>query len=137
MTPSRRRSKPAVSAFKVAEQVVVANAVTQGLFNANLKDFITGEMNGRQAAGSDGSTRLTMPELLGLRGRGGFGGTYGSGYNLLSVLTKNVKDNAVQTISTVVLAPVVFKMARRILSKPLINPANKILRSVGIKEVKI
>jgi len=135
--PRRSRRKPAVSAFKVAEQVVVANAITMGLFNSNLKDFMTGQMNGQYKAGADGSFRLTLPELLGIAGRGGLGGTYGSGYNLQSVLTKNIKDNGMQTLGTVVLAPVAFKMARKFLSKPIINPANRILRSVGITEVKV
>lgn len=117
--------------------MVVANAVTMGLFNANLKDFVTGQMDGQFKAGADGSLRLTLPELVGAAGRGGFGGTYGSGYNLQSVLARNIKENGIQTLGTIVAAPIAFKMARKVLGKPLINPANRLLRSVGIKEVKV
>ena len=43
----------------------VANTVTQGMFNANIVDFFTGNKDGKYMAGSDGSPRITLPELLG------------------------------------------------------------------------
>ena len=75
----RRRSKPKVNLIDTATSIVVANAITQGLGNANLKDFLMGTKDGKYVAGSDGSGRLTLPELVtGVNiGSGYAGGTLG------------------------------------------------------------
>ena len=114
---------------------LVANSITQGMFNANLVDFATGRMDGKYKAGADGSTRLTLPELLGV-GSVKFGGNYGSGYDLQSVLMKNFKENWATTLAGVVLIPVAAKTITKLIRKPVILPANRMLKSVGL-DVKV
>ena len=132
----RRRSKPKTNLTNLAVSALVANSITQGMFNSNIVDFVTGRQDGVYNAGSDGSLRLTAPELLGLRGRGGIGGTYGSGYDLQSVLMKNLKDNWVPMTIGVVGIPIVVKTAMKLIRKPVILPANRMLKSVGL-DVKV
>ena len=93
-------------------------------------------MDGVYKAGSDGSWRMTLPELLGMAGRQGFGGTYGAGIDFQSALMRNLKANWVQMAMGVVLIPVVAKTATKLIRKPVILPANRMLKSVGL-DVKV
>jgi hypothetical protein len=114
---------------------LVANSITTGLFNSNIVDFATGRRDGVYRAGSDGSLRLTLPELLGVGGIK-LGGNYGAGYDLQSVLMKNFKENWAQIAMGVVFIPVAVRTASKLIRKPVILPANRMLKSVGL-DVKI
>jgi len=135
-TTRRRRSKPKTNLTNIAVSALVANSITQGAFNANLLDFFTGKMDGVYKAGVDGSWRMTLPELLGVSSRQGFGGTYGAGIDFQSALMKNLKDNGVKMAAGVILIPVVAKTATKLIRKPVILPANRMLKSVGL-DVKV
>jgi len=99
-------------------------------------DFFTGKMDGVYKAGVDGSWRMTLPELLGISSRQGFGGTYGAGIDFQSALMKNLKDNGVKMAAGVILIPVIAKTASKLIRKPVILPANRMLKSVGL-DVKL
>jgi len=114
----------------------VANAVTEGMFNSNIIDFFTGRMDGVYKAGADGSFRLTLPELLGMGGKDGFGGTYAPGKNLMSVLQYNIKQNGGKMLASVVLIPMAANVATKLLRKPVILPANRLLKTTGL-DVKL
>ena len=131
----RRRSKPKTNLTNIAVSALVANSITQGAFNANLIDFFTGKMDGVYKAGADGSWRMTLPEVLG-SGRDGFGGTYGAGIDFQSALMRNLKANWVQMAMGVVLIPVVAKTATKLIRKPVILPANRMLKSLSL-DVKV
>lgn len=120
----------------LAVSAIVANGITQGAFNANLIDFFTGKRDGKFVAGGDGSTRLTLPELLGFAGKGGFGGTYSSGYDFQSVLAMNLKKNATSMIATAILAPMAANVITKVLRKPVILPMNRALKMTGL-DVKV
>jgi len=106
------------------------------MFNSNLIDFVTGRTDGVFKAGADGSMRLTLPELLGI-GKGGIGGNYSSGYSLQSVLTDNFKDNWSQIAMGVILIPIAANVITKVIRKPIILPANRMLKSIGMKDVKV
>lgn len=135
-TTRRRRAKPKTNLANIAVSAVVANAVTEGLFNSNIIDFFTGRMNGAYKAGADGSWRLTLPEIIGLSGSQGFGGTYGAGKDFGSVLRDNFKNNGARMIATVVVAPMLANVAMKVLRKPVILPANRLLKTTGL-DVKL
>jgi len=118
----------------IAESLVVANAVTRGLFDTNLRTSVmptTG--NVKQW---DNSWEVTAPELFNLA-LGGSGGMDTKNYDLIKVVKRNMQANGLQAVATAVLAPMAFRFAKQVLSKPVINPANRMLRRVGIKEVKV
>ena len=131
----RRRMKPKTNLTNLAVSALVANSLTTGMFNSNIVDFATGRRDGVYRAGSDGSMRLTLPELLGVGGIP-LGGNYGTGYDLQSVLMTNFKANWFQMAMGVVLIPVAIKTASKLIRKPVILPANRMLKSVGL-DVKI
>jgi len=139
--PTRRRKKQPISLINVGAQLAVANSITMGMFNSNLSDFITGRRDGVYRAGSDGAARLTLPELLGA-GSIALGGNYGSNPSasydgLGATLKTNLRANGGMMMTQVIGIPIGVKIAKKFLAKPIINPANKMLRTVGIKEVKI
>jgi len=119
----------------LAVSAVVANAITEGVFRSNIVDFFTGRTDGVFKAGSDGSMRLTLPELLGM-GSGGIGGNYAAGYGLQKVVTMNIKKNFIPMMGTVILAPMVANVVTKTLRKPVILPANRLLKSTGL-DVKL
>jgi len=135
-TKTRRRSKPKTNIANVAVSAVVANSITTGMFNSNLVDFFTGRRDGKFVAGGDGSYRLTLPELLGLAGSGGVGGTYSQGLDLQTVLMRNIKKNALPMITTAIVAPMIANVAKKVLRKPVILPANRLLKTTGL-DVKL
>jgi len=119
----------------IAVSALVANSVTQGVFNANLMDFVTGKKDGVYRAGADGSMRLTLPELFGA-GNLKAGGNYGGDWDLQSVIMDNIKTNWVQLGMGIILIPVVANVATKLIRKPIILPANRMLKSVGL-DVKV
>ena len=135
---TRKRSK-SINVVGTAESIVLANAVTSGLFGSNLFDFITGSQAGQFKAGVDGATRITLPELAGFKAGGGWsasniGGSY-TGSNVAtglgSALKYNFGKNAVPMISTLVLVPIAFRVGSKLLAKPR-REANKLLKMSGI-----
>ena len=134
-----RRTSKSINVLGTAESIVLANAVTTGLFNANLFDFVTGNQKGQFKAGTDGATRITLPELAGFKAGGGWsasniGGSYtGSSVatNLSSALKYNFGKNAIPMISTLILTPIAFRVGSKLLAKPR-RETNKLLRMSGI-----
>ena len=131
----RRRSKPKTNLGNLAISALVANSITTGMFNTNLAEFVTGRVNGSFKPGADGSSVLTLPELLGA-GPGGFGGNFSTGYSLQSVLKTNLSNNWMQIAVGVIGIPIIANVAMKLIRKPVILPANRMLKSVGL-DVKI
>ena len=98
-------------------------------------DFVTGRKDGAYKAGYDGSWRLTLPELLGV-GKIPLGGNY-TNTNLSEVLMKNFKANWGAMAMGVILIPVAANVISKVIRKPVILPANRMLKSLGLKDVKV
>jgi len=136
---SRRRRKPKTNLTNIAISAAVANGVTQGLFNTNLVEFMTGRVNGVYKPGGDGSSVITLPELLGA-GPGGIGGNFagtaGRYDNLSNSLMSNFKTNFFPMAVAVIGIPVAAKVATKVLRKPVLTPANKLIKMTGL-DVKL
>ena len=102
------------------------------MFNSNLAEFVTGRRDGVYRAGSDGALRLTLPELLGVGGIK-LGGNYGTGgATLSSVLEANFRQNWAQIAMGVIFIPVAANVAMKLIRKPVILPANRMLKSLNL-----
>ena len=94
-------------------------------------DFVTGRRDGVYRAGSDGTFRVAIPELF-------TGVTTSSNYEggLGSILAHNFKTNGMQMLGTVILAPMVANVAKKVLRRPVLTPMNKIIKQTGL-DVKV
>jgi hypothetical protein len=132
----RSRTAKNVNILNLAESALLANAVTQGLFNSNLKDFVMGTRDGVYKAGIDGAERLTLPEILGIGSKVEFGGNYGSpltkGYeNFSSAVMSNAKNNFGNMATSLILIPLGFTVASKLTKKPRAT-TNKLLKMTGL-----
>jgi len=109
---------------------LLANTVSQGMFNTDLKEFLTGMTKGGYRPGSDGSRVLTLPELLGA-GPGGIGGNYAEGLDLQTVLKENLQENGLKMLFQLAAIPIGFKVASKLLRRPRAQ-ANRLLKQTGM-----
>ncbi len=132
----RSRTAKNVNILNIAESALLANAVTQGLFNTNLKDFVMGTRDGAYVAGFDGGSRLTLPEIFGVGSKVAFGGNYGAkpsvGFeNFSSAVMTNAKNNFMTMGTSLILIPIGFTVASKLTKKPRAT-TNKLLKMTGL-----
>ena len=130
-----RRSK-ALSLTNTAEQLLIANAITHGLFDTNLKTFILPH-SWSPTAQWDNSWEVTAQELFDalMGGKGGVADTFkydGRG-GLGAVIRRNIGTNGTSMLLQLITIPIAFKMGKKLLSKPIIRPANRMLKMAGIE----
>ena len=135
-TRRTRRQQP-VNLLKLGESAILADAVTKGLFGANIVGFLTGRVDGKFAPGADGYATITMPELLGF-GKTGFsvaniGGKYGS-KSFMEGVKYNLSRNGTQMAATLILAPLAFRTFSKLTATPR-RSANRLLDMTGLKTV--
>lgn len=122
--------------MQIAETGLILNALTDGMFNSSIVDFVTGGGN----PGTDGSLKVTLPELFGA-GPGGFGGnyhsSYGKGFSALGKVTKkNLEDNGVKMAMQLIGIPIAFRIANSLTKKPR-RQVNSIMKQLGLDGVKV
>ena len=144
-TTRRRSSKKTFKIGKAAETALVANAAISGLFGTNLPTFLTGKNigGGFGSNGVDNSNEVTLPELanLVLGGSGGISGNFSDSVTgekgLTGVIRGNIRRRGFDTMVQLVTIPIAFKVGRKLLSKSLVNPTNRMLKQVGLTDVKL
>ena len=131
-----RRKKPKFNLVDAGLSLFIANAVTNGLVNANLMDFFTGNRDGVYKAGADGAMRVTLPEMFkGINvGKGSWNKEHGNA--LGPILAENFSKNWMGMAVAVIGAPVIVKAASKMLRKPVLTPLNKIIKQTGL-DVKV
>ena len=140
---TRSRRRKSFSIGKAAETALVANAAITGIFGTNLPTFLVGKnvLGGFGANGANNSWEITLGELgnMLMGGKGGVADSFGfdGSTGLTAAVRKNIKDNGFNSLVSMVTIPIAFKVGRKLLAKPLINPTNRMLKSVGLKEVKL
>ena len=142
---SRSRKKTAFNLTNAAMSLIVANGVSQGMFNVGLPTFLGLSSNfDTTGSSSNNSNEITAKEIInGVTGVGDGYGIYTAGESVWTgqigqVLVSNLKRNVVPLMVTVVGVPIAFKLGKKVLGKPIINPTNRLLKAVGIgKDVKL
>jgi len=150
-TTRRRSPKPMLNVANAAQTVIVANAATTAFFGTRLDNFLLdGWARPTQAGagpaggyvgGSDNSWELSLAELVkGVIPGGqsfGFGNAYmAAGGGVMSAIQRNLQSTqGRQALATMVFAPIAFKVGKKVLAKPLINPLNKGIRQLGLGTV--
>jgi len=126
----RRSKKQPINLLAVSESLLLANAVTTAAFNCSLPTFIMGN----KGFGFDGSSVMSLPELLGIGDKVAFGGNYGAGRTFQTQIVANIKANGVSMATQLIAIPIAFRIGGKVLSKPR-RITNKMLKmsSLGVK----
>jgi hypothetical protein len=137
-----RSRKPAFNITNAAQSLIIANAVTKGVAGTNLIPFLTEgwlrEKTAGNMGGSGQSWTFSAQELI----QGAITGDFSmskewQGLGLREAFEKNMKENGAMALTTVIATPILFNIGKNLLSKPIITPANRLLKSVGLKGVKV
>jgi len=140
---SPRKSAKKINLLSVAEAVVVANAVTQGLFNTNAMEFVTGRIGTNAYSPSNTDNIITLPELLGLdymghkmTGTQSRPSVVAQQMSFTSVgagekIKDNLRANGIMMGAQLILIPVGFKAITKLSASPR-RQANKLLSYTGI-----
>jgi len=132
---SRRKNGKSINILSIAESALIANAITSGLFNTNLAEFFTGN-TGSASFGSDGSSVMSLPELLGIGANVKFGGNYGPGRTFGTQIRANWDNNWSTMAISIVTIPFAFKLGKKLTTQPRAT-ANRMLKMAGIKELRL
>jgi len=97
------------------------------------------DFGGGMTAGNN-SNEVTIRELFdaAMGGSGGVGSSYAAVHGgIPSILKANAKKNAGMIAMAVIATPIMFKVGTKLLRKPILTPANRLLKSAGITGVKV
>ena len=133
----RTRRKPKLSLTNTAQSVLIADAVSRGMFSVPLMTFLGLSQN--FPGGTNNSWELTLPELTNAL-MGGSGNISATGFpgGVPDVLKRNLKENGFKMMASAVLIPVAFRVGTKLLRKPIITPMNKMIKMAGLgTEVKV
>jgi len=81
---------------------------------------------------------ITIPELFSMMsgGTGGMSPSFQKSTGITGSIKKNLETNGLMSLGQMIAIPIVFRMARKVLAKPLINPTNRMLKTAGL-DVKL
>ena len=133
----RTRRKPKLSLTNTAQSVLIADAVSRGMFSVPLMTFLGLSQN--FPGGQNNSHEITLRELANLA-MGGIGGIHSGSFpgGLPEVLKRNLSQNWMSMAAASVFIPIGFKIGTKLLRKPVIQPANRLLKMAGLgTEVKV
>ena len=141
-TTRRSRKKQPIKLSSIAQQYIIANAITRGVAGTNLVPFLTeGWLTDKtegSSMGAGNSWTFSAQELIQGMVTGDFGmSSSWEAQGVKAAFEKNLREYGMSTLVTVLATPILFKVGKRILNKPIILPANRLLRSAGIREVKV
>jgi hypothetical protein len=131
---TRRRSPQKFSILGTAEALVVGNALTQGMFSMSILPFLTEGWLTPQTSASNNSYELSLAELVQGSIPGGAGSGIASSHHTQSMtgtVWANIQRQLPATLGTLILAPIAFRMGRRLARKP-ISMMNKGLKMSGV-----
>jgi len=140
MKAPRRRKNKAINLLTLGENLLVANVVSNTVFGNNLLNFLTagsGLPFAQETYGADGTSKLTLQELLNWKGDStnvgqAFADKFGSSRG--AVITQNVKTNALN--GALMLGGI--KIGSKIIKgqlRPLFRDTNKVIKMAGFGDM--
>jgi hypothetical protein len=115
----------------------VADAVSRGMFQVPLMTFLG--ISDKFPGGQNNSHELTLKELLDVA-FGGTGSIHSGSFpgGLPEVLKSNLSKNWMNMATAAIAIPIGFKIGTKLLRKPVITPANRLIKMAGLgSEVKV
>ena len=141
---ARRRTNKSFNLTNAAQTLIIANGVSMGMFRVDLPTFLGLAKNFQGGYNEhNNSNELTAKELFagitGIGSDGIFHGSDGKSWagGVPQVLRSNLMSQLPLIVGVTVGVPIAFKLGKKLLAKPIINPINRTLKLVGIKGVKV
>ena len=136
---SPRKRFTGVNVLNLAEAYALTGVWTEAAFNTSPIEFLTGRVGGKYKPGYDGSSVITLPELLGAGPGpvgGNFAGTAGKYDNLQNAVSSNIGgiEGLVMPAFKSAGISIGFRIAKKITKKPR-SMLNAQLRSFGIADM--
>lgn len=135
-----RRTPAKINLFGVAEAALIGNAVTQGMFNVDLRTFFLDKTGGTGSQAAN-LNQITLREIIqGVAGTGDYGtkayivtttskgkqgvtlgGTFGE------AVKENLSNNGGRMIASLITIPIAFKVGSKLTRKPraIVNKIGK------------
>jgi len=129
----RRQQKATIKVLGIAETLAMANLATNALFRVGIGGFLTNKVNNKTGGSA---SQITAAELFSWAMGGNQTGMV-TGQTLGTTIQKNIQGVSWNKWLQLITIPLAFRIGKKVLAKPLINPANKLLRTAGVKELKI
>tara|TARA_Y100000310_G_scaffold330997_1_gene403744 strand:- start:456 stop:890 length:435 start_codon:yes stop_codon:yes gene_type:complete len=138
-----------MSLIDIGASFIVADAVTQGLFNNGVWNFFT---EGWFAPTTSAQNQYSLHEIvMGLTGADSGSSLYDSFGTQISqyqggpatgspitafgdAIKTNLRNNGARMVGTAIIVPVVARVGKKLLAKPLINPINRVSKQLGITQ---
>ena len=113
--------------------MLIVNALTQGLFDTNLKEFA----GFGERTSTDNSWEMSATELFGalFGGNAGIASNWGSGTfspTVSGVIRRNLRHNGGMMLAQIIGIPIAFKYGRKLMKKP-IAMTNKLIAPAGVR----
>ena len=126
-----RRKKPKFDILGAAQTAVIANVITENAFGLDIYNFLTSnEVVGKSKSSA---ARITLKELM----TRGMKAHYGRTENEWQLAWKNIQNNWMSLAVGMIGTPIAFKVAKKVLRKPIITPLNKAVKMAGLNDVKV
>lgn len=133
-TRRRRRTSKALNLTNTAESVLVANAFTTGVFGTDIVTFLTKGYGAKSNVQTPYTTSITLPDLFERLIPGGSSGMVNTRFaNIPDSIKANLQRDGLTMAAQIILIPAAFKMAKKVLAKPVIRPANRMLKMSGLE----
>lgn len=80
------------------------------------------------------TTSITLPDLFERLIPGGSSGMVNTRFsNIPDSIKANLQRDGIKMAAQIILIPAAFKMAKKVLAKPVIRPANRMLKMSGLE----
>ena len=140
-----RRKDKAVSITGLAEAILLANVGTKAAFNLSAWDFVTDGWTTATSGRAYGAGQISLHEMIYGNYSSGLpipiagGQTYtpapsAASQGAGSIVMSNLQANWVPAVIQTVAIPAGFKVARRLMRKP-ITQGNKLLKAAGLRSM--
>ena len=110
------------------------------MFGVNLPTFLglRSDFQGGYSAGNY-SNELTVREIIDglMGGNAGMSSSWVAAGGIPAVLKSNLRRNAIPMVGAVVGIPIAFNVGKKLLRKPILTPANRMLKAAGLSGVKV
>ncbi len=107
------------------------------MFGTDLTTFLT-QGWGDKNVQTPYTTSITLPDLFERLIPGGSSGMVNTRYaSTMDAMKANLQRDGPKMVGQVIAIPLLFNVAKKVLRKPVLLPANRLLKSAGLKDFKV